>query len=521
MPLKTTSNTKSQHQNGINVQGTHKLFQDAFEIARRLEIRYVWVDSLCIVQDDKEDWTHQAGMMAEIYSHSYLNLAATALRNSTESLFGERHTPGDISIRDGGIPPRILRTDSFSPPSTPDLSSDCEDPLATPVVRIRESHRRDHQHVRSDHPHGRHKVAPMLERGWIFQERLLSRRTLHFCASEIIWECRSSYDCECGGMDLETDKTPHLEAASFTRQALYRIDDEQFHKIPRKHKFSHAIYAPLKQRRIDVHDLWLELVDAYSGLAISKHKDRFYALGGIAKKIGQQLPGEQYLAGLWSGDLIRGLLWDGIPHSQPDIQRDTFVPTWSWMSRNWFRDKEGGSKSIAHYTRFKQAGFTADERVVVHMMSGGGPYETEGGVHFAPVKEGSGILELSAPFLAASLRIAGQHDDSYWQMREPQVSEPSREIQLLETAAFSFGADCPGPKGDALQDGDDVACVLMGRASSGSQRFARKEHVLVLRADKKRGVNIFQRIGVLEISYDSLEAASLFCNAMVRRFKLA
>ena len=72
---------------GIPLQRLPMTFSNAVSVARTLGIRYIWIDCLCIVQDSKEDWQHNAGLISKIYASSYLTLAATASRSSTEGLF--------------------------------------------------------------------------------------------------------------------------------------------------------------------------------------------------------------------------------------------------------------------------------------------------------------------------------------------------------------------------------------------------------------------------------------------------
>lgn len=58
-------------------------FQDAITVTRRLGIAYIWIDSLCIVQDDAQDWEREAAKMALIFESAYLTIAATAAPNGT------------------------------------------------------------------------------------------------------------------------------------------------------------------------------------------------------------------------------------------------------------------------------------------------------------------------------------------------------------------------------------------------------------------------------------------------------
>jgi len=59
---------------GIRFDILPKMFQDAISITRILDIEYIWIDSLCIIQDDSEDWEVQSTKMNEIYENSFLEV---------------------------------------------------------------------------------------------------------------------------------------------------------------------------------------------------------------------------------------------------------------------------------------------------------------------------------------------------------------------------------------------------------------------------------------------------------------
>lgn len=74
---------------GFPISDLPVLFQQAVEIARRLGVFYLWIDALSIIQDDAHDWEVEAARMAEVYSGSFLTLAATHAKNSEEGMLGE------------------------------------------------------------------------------------------------------------------------------------------------------------------------------------------------------------------------------------------------------------------------------------------------------------------------------------------------------------------------------------------------------------------------------------------------
>jgi hypothetical protein len=86
-PLRTTKATLDLHLQKIRFSDLAKTFQDAAVTCRRLGIRYLWIDSLCIVQGDEEDWQIQSAQMASIYKGSTLTIAASSAHDGTEGCF--------------------------------------------------------------------------------------------------------------------------------------------------------------------------------------------------------------------------------------------------------------------------------------------------------------------------------------------------------------------------------------------------------------------------------------------------
>lgn len=89
-PVRTTRQTLAQHLEHIPISSLPKTFQDAIVATRALGVRFLWIDSLCIVQDDENDWWRESQMMGTIYEHAVLTLAASAAPDSTYGLFIER-----------------------------------------------------------------------------------------------------------------------------------------------------------------------------------------------------------------------------------------------------------------------------------------------------------------------------------------------------------------------------------------------------------------------------------------------
>jgi hypothetical protein len=153
---------------GITISELPKTFRDAIDISRALKLRYPWIDSLCIVQNSESDWAKHVDIMASIYENAYITLAAGASRDDDGGFFtvlSKRLEEPRLHILDtGGQPYSVYMRRSIDHP-------DAEWPSVT--------------------------CLPLMERGWCFQERLLSRRFLCFGSPEVIWECLEEVACPC------------------------------------------------------------------------------------------------------------------------------------------------------------------------------------------------------------------------------------------------------------------------------------------------------------------------------------
>ena len=293
-PMKTTKDTLSKRKAVIRLADLPKTFHDAVTLCRGLGVDYLWIDSLCIIQGDKLDWERESAKMAAIYTNSYLNIAATRANDSTGGCLPDRWTAIDVMGSTQAIP-----LDSYEI---------MESHLGKPVnVQVRVSLEQGHDDfLRSFR--GLDTRAPLLSRAWVFQERCLARRTLHFHAHELIWECKMGLMCECRGLDvIDRNKTwyPGWQARHISWKAA---------EFP------------------NMADLWLEVVQWFTELDLTYESDRLPALSGIASRFSGPVL-KTYLAGLWKEDLARSLLWfiSGWKSSS-SRPLPLGAPTWSWAS---------------------------------------------------------------------------------------------------------------------------------------------------------------------------------------------
>ncbi|KAJ0417805.1 HET domain protein [Aspergillus carlsbadensis] len=281
-PLETTIETVQEFQEGIPFDKLPRTFQDAVVFTRKLGYRYLWIDSLCIVQDDNDDWLREAGRMASIYENAVLTLASASSPDSGGGLFRQSapHTSlGDVV--EEGTSPALRR---FSNPAFFSY---------------------DHRRLVRERP-GSDDTSPLLKRAWVYQERILSRRVLFFTPLELVFECRTSSTTEAGYSWVDTRP---------------------------KHGFASA-YNPATSSR-ELSRLWRESVRNFSALGLTLHKDTLPAMAGLATRLSGQFAKQgrtgDYVAGLWRETFLEDLLWEtvsrvggGPPRFVPG------VPSWSW-----------------------------------------------------------------------------------------------------------------------------------------------------------------------------------------------
>jgi len=163
----------SRFKDGICIELLPKTFVDAIAVANYLRIRYLWIDSLTIIQDDADDWATESAAMEHIYQNSFCNIGATASANSHGGLFFERR------------PELVL----------PHLLVLGGEPFEIEWVE-------DWHYVVNN--------QALSQRAWVVQERWLCPRMLHFCQDQIYWECKTGTASEgspvLGGMELSLKK---------------------------------------------------------------------------------------------------------------------------------------------------------------------------------------------------------------------------------------------------------------------------------------------------------------------------
>jgi hypothetical protein len=293
-PLVTTTDALADHQKGIPLKDMPQTFQDAVTITRELGIEYLWIDSLCILQDSKEDWEKESAKMANIYGNAFLTISASASESSEQGIFRPRTVPPG--------PPVELR---------------CNDSDFEPIYIDYKLENTPFQEPQSTD-----------SRAWCFQEMALSPRVLVYGKEMLGWLCDSVTDVEHGYVvEHYEDPNPPLLAPRLNPMPA-KNPLEKF-----GYPFTLYHYASERERAVG---RWASMVNAFTKRKLTHENDRLPALSGIVKEI-QLQTGDEYLAGLWRRELSHDLLWevdclfaakDSTWH-RPTKYR---APSWSWAA---------------------------------------------------------------------------------------------------------------------------------------------------------------------------------------------
>ncbi|EGO51520.1 hypothetical protein NEUTE1DRAFT_132434 [Neurospora tetrasperma FGSC 2508] len=279
-PATTTRASLVANMNRILFSSLPKTFQDAVEITRRLGQRYLWIDSLCIIQDDEADWAHEASLMAKVYTHSYCTLAALSSSDSSQGL-------------------NMVRPDFLL---NHEIRGNQHDKYRVQAWKGTRSGWSGEYYTSRDR-------SPLRYRAWTLQERELSTRTIHFGHQQLLWECMEGKACT-------QHPWPLFDRGQMTLRKAMASTSEI------------VVYQPKEMRM-----KWQNLVEEYSGRSLTIPTDKLIALSGIAQSYQVLFPNAKYVAGLWSTHMPQCLLWAS-PDRSARRASEYIAPSWSWASLN-------------------------------------------------------------------------------------------------------------------------------------------------------------------------------------------
>lgn len=252
-----------------------KTFIEAMEVTRQLGMFYLWIDSLCIVQDSVDDWQRESSLMSGVYTGSWCNIAAT-------NAYGR--DPGLYTDRD----PREIR------------GCILKDPTFDTTFKVETDFYGSRNWEESI------SKSPLMKRGWVLQETTLAPRTLHFGPDRLFWQCATQKASEDSPYDLRVNRMRYYEDIPPEDED----DDMDFHGPPG----------------------WATVVHQYTRCQLTfPAKDKLVAISGIAKKYGAE---DDYVAGLWWDDLLVQLTWRVFVRQKLYHDGLYQAPSWSWASTN-------------------------------------------------------------------------------------------------------------------------------------------------------------------------------------------
>lgn len=155
----TYTDNIDQFKTSIEFDRMPSTFRDAVTVTRGLGIDYLWIDSLCIIQDDTQDWATESRRMEQVFSTAHCTLGVSSAKSSLEGFLHNRSLRPcvQLSTKDSDI--------MYVCEAIDDFYSDVD-------------------------------LGELNSRGWVLQERALSRRTIYYTSTQAYWECGAGVQCE-------------------------------------------------------------------------------------------------------------------------------------------------------------------------------------------------------------------------------------------------------------------------------------------------------------------------------------
>jgi hypothetical protein len=452
-----TKHTLNQLKNGtISLDKFDPAIRDAILVTRALEITYIWIDALCIFQDDDgKDWKEQASKMNEIYGGSTLTLVVA----SSDSVMNRFLTKRDLKyIPIFGSDDQLGESTSSEPPAKVFLSPEWGE--------------RDNE-----------INGPWSTRGWTMQEGLLPNRLLHFTSSQMIWKCCEERIFERGVtqnlQDVVDETLTYSDDIAFDSGWIWKLDTFMVFKRLPDYLPVNLDYPLLSSP--ETFRLWYDLIEEYTPRKFTCISDRLVAISGLAQIFGKMIRSQEYVAGLWKPDMIRGLVWhiEGaklIPRRSGESMRaenNTF-PSWSWASVGYERVKY----SQKHKTDFQT--LSRIENIKIDLDNPFQPFDA---------------ISCRSVTITGPLKKVSRLYNQGWKSAEEPMSEFERHLsEITENESFgSVDQRYSFPSGVHF-----AALQMIGDGYS-------KIDLLVLEStgNVSNGHNEYYRVGVVTLQYFS------------------
>jgi len=273
-PPTTMLGTEAQMRSRIKFSELPATFKDAITITRDLGLRYLWIDSLCIIQDSINDWNLEAAQMKQYYRGAYLTISALSAADSYEGILQQRqsHVPHIKWLNSNNVHVR---------PKLPSMGQVFEN-------------------------------AILNKRGWTMQERLLSTRIIHFGTHELFWECATCTRREGSAGESSLDDARFIRETDtdlHSKRLLSMLDvPEKMSNSSVPEGFSPSVLDTNMAEKADAAmSSWRNVVTQYSSRDLSYSTDKLPAVSGLASVV-HGISNYTYLAGCWKEDLL-SFLW--------------------------------------------------------------------------------------------------------------------------------------------------------------------------------------------------------------------
>ena len=280
-PKLLTTNIESRQAEGLDWTNLPKTFQDAFKIASWLGLDWLWIDSMCIMQDSESDWKAEASVMDKVYMNAKVNISADKGQDSRSGCFAQRQ---DVDIT----------------------------PLHFEATKLDKEWM-----VTTENSFGWMESAPSLSRAWIHRERQLSRRILHFTDKEMVWEC-CGIGKACFASETMPFGSPFKKIFNGETKFQIQIADAMDMRLRRREKMD------------KLHTVWNSTCQDLSNKSVTYASDLPIILSSLAREFHTLFNGDEYACGLWRSTMAESLTW-WIPGTKPEYE-GYIAPSWSWLS---------------------------------------------------------------------------------------------------------------------------------------------------------------------------------------------
>ncbi|KAK7423042.1 hypothetical protein QQX98_001332 [Neonectria punicea] len=292
--LKTTKRALQSHKTSIPLHSLPLTIRDGILATRALGFQYLWVDALCIIQDDEEDWGREAAQMGDIYSKATITLSSLVSSDAADGFFGPRQTRQPKSVPLPG-----MRLPKISRRREQDVTVVAADTVKSPSMCVLVPH-----WLNSEAP----RKGPVHSRGWTLQEQVLSTRKLYFGAGLLRWECQAMHTTEAApvehlGLTRIIQKPHRAHAGTYERSER------------RKQPFALRMFGlgpPGTEHLIRpiAFSIWKVLLMEYTtDRSLTRSSDRLPAFLGVSTFMASHI-GSRFIGGLWDGEwFAESLCW--------------------------------------------------------------------------------------------------------------------------------------------------------------------------------------------------------------------